>query len=211
MGKRHSTLGLALLVAACSGRGPEGPSHRGVRGPPRATHPNILLVTLDQVGTRLGTYGAPARTPSLDRLAARGRRFDRAYGQYPSLTPSRLACFSAAGRDHAPLVRPGIARGPPRAVPLPEAFDAAGYFTARVGPLAGGAGESVVTWDRADDPAPGDPGATARRPWRSWPNARRAPSSSPSASAPRPPSTCLPPSLFRLYDPRSLRLPLEGR
>src|SRR6266508_2246303 len=141
MGKRHSTLGLALLVAACSGRGPEGPfAPGGSGGLPRATHPNILLVTLEQVGTRLGTYGAPSLTPS--RLALLlGRR------------PETTRLWSA------PESREAL-RG---AVPLPEAFDAAGYFTARVGPLAGGAGESVVTWDRADDPAPGDPGATARR------------------------------------------------
>src|SRR5437899_11547501 len=153
MGKRHSTLGLALLAGACSGQ-----------GPPRATHPNILLVTLEQVGTRLGTYGAPVRTPNLDRLAAGGRRFDRAYGQYPSLTPSRLALLLGRRPEttrlwSAPESREAL-RG---AVPLPEAFHAEGYFTARVGPLAGGAAESVVTWDRADDPAPGDPETTVRR------------------------------------------------
>jgi len=213
MGKRHSTLGLALLAAACSGRGPEGPfAPWGSGGPPRATHPNILLVTLEQVGTRLGTYGAPARTPNLDRLAARGRRFDRAYGQYPSLTPSRLALLLGRRPEttrlwSAPESREAL-RG---AVPLPEAFHAAGYFTARVGPLVGAAAESVVTWDRADDLASGDAGATVQRAVEVLAQREEGPFflavGFDASSVER-----LPPADFvRLYDPRSLRLPLEPR
>src|SRR6266540_3203617 len=186
MGKRHSTLGLALLVAACSGRGPEGPfAPGGSGGPPRATHPNILLVTLEQVGTRLGTYGAPARTPNLDRLAARGRRFDRAYGQYPSLTPSRLALLLGRRPEttrlwSAPESREAL-RG---AVPLPEA---------------------------SDDPAPGDPGATARRAVEVLAQREDGPFFL-AVGFGAPAAEHLPPAaFFRLYDPRSLRLPLEPR
>jgi uncharacterized sulfatase len=202
MGKRHSTLGLALLLAACSGRGPEGP--------PRATHPNILLVMLDQVGTRLGTYGVPVSTPNLDRLAARGRRFDRAYGQYPSLSPSRLALLLGRRPEttrlwSAPESREAL-RG---AVPLPEAFHAAGYFTARVGPLAGAAADAVVTWDQADDLAPGDPGATARRAVEILARREDVPFFL-AVGFDAPPAERLPPAEFvRLYDPRSLRLPPE--
>ena len=204
MGKRRSTLGLALLVAACSGRGPEVP--------PRATHPNILLVTLEQVGTRLGTYGGPARTPNLDRLAARGRRFDRAYGQHPSLTPSRLALLLGRRPEttrlwSAPESREAL-RG---AVPLPEAFHVAGYFTARVGTLAGAAAESVVAWDRVDEAKPGDPGATARRAVEILAQREDGPFFL-AVGFDAPPAERLPPAEFvRLYDPRSLRLPLEPR
>jgi uncharacterized sulfatase len=204
MGKLHPTLGLALLAAACAGREPQGP--------PRATHPSILLVTLDQVGTRLGTYGGPARTPNLDRLAARGRRFDRAYGQYPSLGPSRLALLLGRRPEatrfwSAPESREAL-RG---ATLLPEAFHAAGYFAARVGPLVGGASESVVTWDQADDPAPGDPEATARRAMEVLAEHGDGPFFlSVGFGVPRA-ERVAPAEFLRLYDPRALSLLPEPR
>jgi choline-sulfatase len=55
--------------------------------------PNILLVMADQLVPFLtGAYGHPVvRTPSLDRLAAEGIRFDAAYTPYPLCSPARAA------------------------------------------------------------------------------------------------------------------------
>src|SRR3954452_7904464 len=60
--------------------------------------PNILLVMVDQlVAVLTGAYGHPVvRTPSLDRLAAAGTRFDAAYTPYPLCSPARVALL--AGR-----------------------------------------------------------------------------------------------------------------
>ncbi|MGH2562752.1 MAG: sulfatase-like hydrolase/transferase, partial [Thermomicrobiales bacterium] len=63
---------------------------------PRQSHrrPNIILITTDQ--QRYNTLGVTGnshiRTPHLDRLAARGTLFDRAYIQNPVCVPSR-ACI----------------------------------------------------------------------------------------------------------------------
>ena len=56
--------------------------------------PNILWICSDQQRwDTLGCYGNDlVRTPNLDRLAATGTRFDRAFSQSPVCTPSR-ACF----------------------------------------------------------------------------------------------------------------------
>ena len=54
------------------------------------TLPNILLITSDQQHfSTLGSVNPLISTPALDRLAAQGTRFDRAYCNNPLCTPSR--------------------------------------------------------------------------------------------------------------------------
>ena len=70
-------------------------------GPPSVLErPNILVVLADQLVPFLtGPYGDPvARTPSLDRLAREGVRFDAAYTPYPLCSPARAAFMTG---DHA--------------------------------------------------------------------------------------------------------------
>jgi len=70
----------AAAVALAGSRGAAASSPR----------PNILWITCEDISPSLGCYGDPAaRTPALDRLAARGVRYTRAYGVTGVCAPNR--------------------------------------------------------------------------------------------------------------------------
>jgi iduronate 2-sulfatase len=57
--------------------------------------PNVLLIVSDDLAACLGSYGNPVcHTPNLDRLAAQGVRFTRAYCQFPVCAASRASFMS---------------------------------------------------------------------------------------------------------------------
>ena len=56
-----------------------------------AQPPNVVMILCDDLGYGdLGCYGSKIRTPNLDRLAAEGGRFTRAYACTPVCSPSRM-------------------------------------------------------------------------------------------------------------------------
>ena len=61
-----------------------------------AARPNILLILSDDHSKpHVGCYNNPdIRTPNLDRFAAQGMRFDRAYVASPQCVPSRAAILT---------------------------------------------------------------------------------------------------------------------
>ena len=60
-----------------------------------ATRPNVLLIIVDDLNARISPLDDQlAITPNLDRLAARGVTFDRAYVQQPLCHPSRSSMLS---------------------------------------------------------------------------------------------------------------------
>ena len=100
-----------------------------------ATRPNILLLLPDQHrGDTVGYAGnRVVQTPNIDRLAAEGVAFERAYSQSPLCQPARASLLTGLyPRQH------GVFRNE-RSFPGPEApnflhqLKAAGYHTAQVG------------------------------------------------------------------------------
>jgi len=103
-----------------------------------AERPNVLFIISDDLNNMLGCYGDElAKTPNIDRLAARGVRFEHAYCSFPLCGPSRNSMLtglypnSTGILSNAQIFRQTI----PSQVSMPQAFRNAGYFAARIGKL----------------------------------------------------------------------------
>ncbi|QBY00804.1 sulfatase [Rhodophyticola sp. CCM32] len=104
--------------------------------------PNILLITTDQQHfSALGVVNDKIKTPNLDRLCARGTRFDRAYCPSPVCTPSRASIITGLYPSQHGAWTIGVKL--PEEVPtLGGHLSEAGYKTGLIGkahfqPLAG--------------------------------------------------------------------------
>ena len=116
------------------------------------TRPNVLFIAVDDLRPELGCYGAAAKTPNIDRLAASGLRFDRAYcnqavcgasrvslmtGLYPEFTGERTYHVTDWRKRWADVVT------------LNQHFKANGYTTIGMGKIyhgSGGPGVDPENW-----------------------------------------------------------------
>lgn len=97
---------------------------------------NVLLIVADDLRCSLGCYGDPqVKSPNIDRLAARGVKFERAYCQYPVCNASRSSFLSGWRPDTTQVFgneRP-LRLEHPEVVTLPQLFKEHGYFSANIG------------------------------------------------------------------------------
>ncbi len=104
-----------------------------------AVRPNVLFIAVDDLNDWVGAFGghSQAKTPNIDRLAARGTAFLNAHCQAPLCNPSRSSLLTGLRPSTTGVygLAPGI-----RAVTelkdrvtLPQHFRRNGYFTATFG------------------------------------------------------------------------------
>jgi len=116
-----------------------------------AAKPNVLFIAVDDLNHWVGYLGRTpqTKTPNLDRLAARGVAFSRAYCASPSCNPSRAALMSGMRPsttgvyDNNNDFRPVI----PADKCLPAQFRKAGYVSFGAGKIYHGGFDRKDEWD----------------------------------------------------------------
>lgn len=134
-----------LFLLACSGSTPETPDAAEVADAPvegtddapktiaAATgKPNVVLVTLDTTRVdHLGAYGYDkGRTETIDAMAERGLRFDRAYSPLPLTIPAHATLFTGLTPPNHGIRNNGGAILEDEFVTLAEVLRDSGYDTA---------------------------------------------------------------------------------
>lgn len=140
--------------------------------------PNIILITAEDLGPRVGFMGDPvAVTPNLDRLASQGVIFTRAFTTAGVCSPSRAALITGMHQtsigahnmrtssygENMDEGQPYRAVPPPDVKAFPELLRAGGYFTVNDFKTDYQFGNAFTIWDQnrkgADwnDRAPGQP------------------------------------------------------
>jgi iduronate 2-sulfatase len=129
-----------------------------------ADRPNVLFIICDDLNCDLGCYGdKQVQCPNIDRLAARGVKFDRAYCQYPLCGPSRASFMTGLYPDQTRIQQNEISLREtlPNVVSMSQHFMNSGYDATRIGkiyhynvPLHIGTGghDDPFSWDRTINP-----------------------------------------------------------
>ena len=97
--------------------------------------PNVLFLISDDLNTALSGFGhEQCKTPNLDRLAARGVKFENMHCQYPVCGASRASLMSGLyPYTNLTLANNGTLRGSmPDVVTLSQTFRNNGYYAGRV-------------------------------------------------------------------------------
>ena len=79
---------LVVVLSGCS-------SQRDTTGENSQSRPNVLFIAVDDLRPMLGCYGdQDIKTPNMDRLAAQGTLFERAYCNVPVCGASRASLLT---------------------------------------------------------------------------------------------------------------------
>jgi iduronate 2-sulfatase len=111
--------------------------------------PNVLFIAVDDLRPELGCYGsAIVKSPNIDRIAARGVVFNRAYVQQAVCSPSRSSLLTGTRPDTTKVwdLETHFRVALPDVVTLPQHFKNNGYFVRGLGKIYHGGFDDPQSW-----------------------------------------------------------------
>ena len=116
----------SLMIFACSEKQPE------------QQRPNVLFIAVDDLRTELNCYGEKhMHTPNIDRLAAQGTLFEKAYCQQAVCAPSRNSLMTGLRPDAMGIydLQTFFRTKVPDVITLPQHFINNGYHSEGMGKI----------------------------------------------------------------------------
>ncbi|MBC8373624.1 MAG: sulfatase [Phycisphaerae bacterium] len=110
---------------------------------------NVLFIAVDDLRPELGCYGARhIKSPNIDKLAAGGLLFNRAYCQQAICSPSRTSLMTGARPDTTRVYNldTHFRETIPDVVTLPQHFMKNGYFAQGMGKIYHGSLNDEKSW-----------------------------------------------------------------
>lgn len=115
--------------------------------------PNILFVSIDDLGPNLGVYdNKHIVSPNIDALAAEGTTFRRTYCQAAVCAPSRASLMTGIRPDSSRVWHLGdkFRKLHPNIVTMPMHFNKHGYYTVCIGKIFHNYMPDSISWDEPD-------------------------------------------------------------
>jgi len=115
----------------------------------QTNRPNVLFIVVDDLRPELGCYGRDyIKSPNVDRLAARGMVFERAYCQQAVCSPSRSSLLTGTRPDTTKVwdLKTHFRKALPDADTLPQSFKNHGYFVQGMGKIFHGGFDDPPSW-----------------------------------------------------------------
>ena len=111
--------------------------------------PNVLFIVVDDLRPELGCYGKDyIQSPNMDRIAAQGMVFNRAYCQQAVCSPTRSSLLTGTRPDTTRVwdLKTHFRVALPDVVTLPQHFKQNGYFVQGMGKIFHGGFNDPQSW-----------------------------------------------------------------
>lgn len=115
--------------------------------------PNILFISIDDLGPNLGAYdNAYIKSPNLDKFAESGMTFRNTYCQSAVCAPSRASLMTGLRPDSTRVWHLGdkFRKINPATVTMPQHFNKNGYHTVCIGKIFHNYMPDSISWDEPD-------------------------------------------------------------
>jgi len=139
---------IAVLIISCS-----APESKNDQTRETSRKPNILFISIDDLGPNLGVYGnTHIVSPNIDALAEEGTTFLKTYSQVGVCAPSRASLMIGLRPDSTRVWHLGdkFREIMPEAVTMPQYFHKFGYYTVNMGKIFHNYMPDSVSWDVPD-------------------------------------------------------------